>query len=126
MDIQSLLGTNHCLPLSHMAKIYIWIEETNQRVNEFSIVYMMNPNLSIKKSFKEQLKICMKTTFVTMTQQHISKILLKPNTRVLSLVMFYETRQKKSKKNSKVLSCVMYTIISNYFCIDYLGSERKK
>ena len=27
MDIQSLLGTNNCLPLSHMAKSYFWIEE---------------------------------------------------------------------------------------------------
>ena len=26
----------------------------------------------------------------------------------------------------KVLSCVIYTIISNYVCIDYLGSDRKK
>ena len=37
MDIQSLLGTNYHLPLSHMAKSYIWLEETNQRNNEFSI-----------------------------------------------------------------------------------------
>ena len=29
IDIQSLVVTNHCLPLSHMAKSYIWIEETN-------------------------------------------------------------------------------------------------
>ena len=28
MHMQSLLGTNHRLPLSHMAKSYIWIEET--------------------------------------------------------------------------------------------------
>ena len=27
MGVQSLLGTNHRLPLSHMAKSYIWIEE---------------------------------------------------------------------------------------------------
>ena len=27
MDIQSLLGTNHRLPLLHMDKSYIWIEE---------------------------------------------------------------------------------------------------
>ena len=26
MDIQSLLWTNHRLPLSHMAKSYIWLE----------------------------------------------------------------------------------------------------
>ena len=29
MDIQSLLGTNHYLLFSHMAKSYIWIEEKN-------------------------------------------------------------------------------------------------
>ena len=83
MYIQSLLGTNHCLPLAHMAKRYIWLEETNQRINEFSIGYMMNPDLSINKAFKEQVKICMKTTFGTMTQQHISKILSKKNKSVI-------------------------------------------
>ena len=30
------------------------------------------------------------------------------------------------KKKFKVLSCVIYTIIKNYVCIDYLGSEREK
>ena len=102
MHIQSLLGTNHLLPLSHMAKSYIWLEEKNQRINEFSIGYMMNPNLSINKAFKDQVKICIKITFGTMTQQHISKILPKINTRVLALVMFYETSQKHSKKFFKV------------------------
>ena len=33
---------------------------------------------------------------------------------------------KETKKNFKVLSCVIYTITSNYVCIVYLGSERKK
>ena len=124
MDIQSLLGTNHHLPLSHMYKSYIWLEETNLRINELSIGYMMNPNLSINKAFKEKVKIFMKTTFGTMTQQHISKILPKPNTRVLALVMFYETRQKNSNKMFKVLSCVIYTITRNYVYIDYLGYEK--
>ena len=84
----------------------------------------MNPNLIINKAFKEQVKICIKNTFGTMTQQHISKILSKPNTRLLSLVMFYETRQKHSKKMFNVLSCAIYTIIRNYVCIDCLGSEK--
>ena len=35
MHIQSFLRTNHRLPLSHMAKSYIWLEETNERINEF-------------------------------------------------------------------------------------------
>ena len=33
IDIQSLWGDNHRLPLSHMAKSHIWIEEKNQRIN---------------------------------------------------------------------------------------------
>ena len=39
--------------------------------------------------------------------------------------MFYETR-KNTKKSFKVLSCVIYTIINNYVCIDYLACEPKK
>ena len=73
MDVQYLLGTNHRLLLLHMAKSYIWLEETNQRLNEFSIGYMMNPNLSMNKVFREQVKVCIKTTFSTSTMTHISK-----------------------------------------------------
>ena len=94
MDIQYLLGTNHHLPLSHMAKSYIWIEEKNKLIDEFSIGYMMNPNLSINKAFKDQVKLCLKNTFSTSTLSHISKILLKPYTRVLALVIFFENRKK--------------------------------
>ena len=67
---------------------------------------------------------CTKTTFGAITQPHISKILAKNNTRVLALLMFYETR-KNPKKFLKVLSCVIYTIISNCVYIDYLASELK-
>ena len=61
IDIQSLLGTNHRLPLSHMAKSYIWIEGTNQRIHEFYIGYKMNPNLNRHKAFREQVNDCFKT-----------------------------------------------------------------
>ena len=101
MDIQSILGTNHRLPLSYMAKSYIWIEETNQLINELSIGYMMNQNLITNKAFKEQVKICMKTTFGTMTRQHISKILSKTKTRMLALVMFEENEKKTERKCSE-------------------------
>ena len=126
MDIQSLLGANHILPFSHMAKSYIWLEETNKRINEFSIGYMMNLNLIMNKDFREQVKVCMRTTFSTSTMTHISKILLNPNTRVLELVMFFDNGKIYTKKMFRVLSCVIYTIIRYYVCIDYLGSEKKK
>ena len=66
----------------------------------------------------------MKTTFGTITQPHIRTILAKNNTIVLALLMFYETRNNP-KKAFKVLSCVIYKIISTYVCIDYLASESK-
>ena len=62
----------------------------------------------------------MKATFDAITQPHTSK--KNKKTRVLALLMFYGTR-KKHKKVFKVLSCVIYTIIKNYVCIDYLASE---
>ena len=89
------------MPLLHMSKICIWLEETNQRINEFSIGYMMNPNFHKKKAFKDQVKGCLKNTFVPSTNIHIGKILLKPNTRVLALVMFYENREKIQGKCSE-------------------------
>ena len=60
IDIQSLLGNNHCLLLSHMDKSYIRLEETNQCINKFSIGYMMNPNLNMNKVFREQVKVYLK------------------------------------------------------------------
>ena len=53
---------------------------------------------------------------------HIKTILAKKKTRVLALLMFYDTR-KNPKKYFKVLSCVIYTIMINYVCIDYLAYE---
>ena len=61
--MQSLLRTNHCLPLFHMAKTFIWIEETKERINEFLIGYVINLTFNINKSFREQVNKCMKTTF---------------------------------------------------------------
>ena len=78
MEIQSLLVNNHRLPLSHIDKSYIWLEETNKRINELSIGYMMNPNLSINKSFKEKVKIFMKTTLGAITQQPSSRFIAQP------------------------------------------------
>ena len=49
MSMQSLMGAYHRLPLLHMSKSFIWIEETKERIKEFSIGYMINPTLNINK-----------------------------------------------------------------------------
>ena len=108
MEIKSLLETNHSLPLSHMDKGYIWIEETNQRFHEFSIGYTMNPDSNMNKLFREQVKVCMKTTFLKSAMTHINKILLKPNTRMLALVMFFENRKKCKENVQSAELCNLY------------------
>ena len=107
MTMQSLLGTNHCLPLFHMATGFICLEETKERITDFSIGYMINPKLNIKKAFIEQVNKGMNTTFGEITQPHIRSTLEKNKTRVLTLLIFYETR-KNPKKAFRVLSCVIY------------------
>ena len=52
-----MLGNNHLLPLSHMDESYIWPEETDQFINEFSIGYMMNVNIPMNKVFREKEKV---------------------------------------------------------------------
>ena len=115
--MQSLLEDNHLLPLFHMDKSFIWLEEKKERINDFFIGCMINPTLNINKAFIEQVNKCIKTTLGAITQPHIKTILAKNKTRVLALLMFYDTRQNP-KKVFKVWSCIIYTIISNYFCID--------
>ena len=51
----SLLGENHLLPLFHMAKRFIWINETQKCSKEFKIGCMINPGLNVNKSFREQV-----------------------------------------------------------------------
>ena len=45
---------------------------------------------------------------------------------MLALVVFYELGNINPRKMFKVLSCVIYSIIDRYVCIDYLCTEIKK
>ena len=47
------LGDNHRIPLLHMAKPFIWPEETKEFINEFKIGYMINPIFHVNKDFRE-------------------------------------------------------------------------
>ena len=63
----------------------------------------------------------MNTKFGAITQPFIKAILLKKNTRVLEVIMFYDTRAYNIAYI--VLSCVIYTTIRNYVCNDYLACQ---
>ena len=91
--MQSLLGDHHRLPLFNMAKGFICLEETKERIKTFLIGYMINPALNINKAFREQVNKFIKTTFCTITQHHHKTILAKNKRRVLSLIIFSERRK---------------------------------
>ena len=45
---------------------------------------------------------------------------------MLTLVIFNESGKTNPRKMFRVLSCVIYTIIDKYFCIEYLGTDKSK
>ena len=83
MPMLLLLGANNCLPLFHMDKRFIWLNETKQLINEFTIGYMINTDLNVNKDFREKVEKCMYTTFGEITQPFIKATLAKNNTGVL-------------------------------------------
>ena len=125
LSVESVLGANCRIPFIHISKRKNYIEEANERINEFSFAYMFNPTLHTNKVFKEKVKACLSNTFGADTNKHINNILLKLNTRVIALVVHYEHEHLKSRKLLKVLSCVICKIIDRYVCIDYLCTEIK-
>ena len=86
----------------------------------------MNPNLYKNKAFKDRVKAYFKNKLGKDTNSHINTILMKKNTRVIALVIFYESGNINPRKMFKVLSCVIYKIIVRYVCIDCLGTEKKE
>ena len=87
---------------------------------------MCNPNLFRHRVFKEQVKLCLNNTFGADTNKQINVILKRPNTRVIALILNYEHGSYSTIKVFKVLSCVVYTMIDKYVCIDYLFTLNKR
>ena len=74
LSMESVLGENCRIPLIHMSKRKMCIEETNEHIHEFSFASMLNPTLHTKKVFKEQVKACLSNTFGADTNKHINYI----------------------------------------------------
>ena len=125
LSMESVLGANFRISLIHMSKRKMYIEITNEQINEFYFAYMCNPTLYKHKVFKEQVKLCLNNTFGADTNKQINVILKRPNTRVIALILIYEHGSYSTIKIFKVLSCVVYTIIDKYVCIDYLCTINK-
>ena len=77
MPMLLLLGANHRLPLFYMAKCFIWINDTKNCINEFTIGYMINVGLNFTKAFKYQVGKCIITTFDEITKPFIKSTFAK-------------------------------------------------
>ena len=64
------------------------------------------------------MKVFLKTPFSTSTLTHSSKFLLKPDTRVLELVMFFENRKKCKENIHSVELCNIYNYMK--LCLYWL------
>ena len=117
-----VVGVNHSLPIWHMSKIMVHIY-TDKTVYQFFIGYIINPSLHINKMFKIQVENCVGCSFSIKTMQSIKNCLMKKNTSIMAIIFIYETVVISIKKVFRVLSCVVYTLIENYVCIDYLSCQ---
>ena len=86
---------------------------------------MINPYLHIDKMFKTQVEKCLGCSFSIETMQSIKNYLKKKNISVMEIIIIYETVGISIKHLFRVLSCVFYTLIDNYICIDYLLFQSK-
>ena len=78
---------------------------------------MLNPGLNINKAFRKQLEIILALTFDYKTSVPIRTVLIKESTCVLLLLLYHENRNNHT---FKVLSSVVYFMMENYACADYL------
>ena len=120
IPLMPIVGVNHCLRILHLFKILVHIYTTENTINQFSIGYMINPSIHFNKVFKTQVQKCLGCSFSIKTIKTIKKCLMKNNTFIMELIMIYENNGKHKKTVYRVLSCVFYTLIDIYVCIDYL------
>ena len=101
-----------------MCKIIVHCYTTDETINKISISYMINPTIIFKNVLRTQVKKCLSVSFYASTMKNMKYFLMKKNTCVMAPIMFYENIGEI--KIYRVLICVVYSLIYNYACIDYL------
>ena len=76
--------------------------------------------------FREQVEKFLRDPFHKNKMENVRYIMKNKDTRIIALIMFYKSKGKNPIKVYIVLSCVLYYLIDNYVCIDYLSCQIKK
>ena len=56
ISLFSLLEVNHRLTLLHMSKGFVYINKTDEHINQFLFGYTVNPTLYDNKLFRDQVE----------------------------------------------------------------------
>ena len=91
-------------------------------MNQYEIGYMIKPSLNFNNAFITQVGKCLGVYFSIRTMKTIKNCLMNNNTCVMALIMIYEKMDKYQKMHG-VLICIVYTIIGNCVCIEYLSCQ---
>ena len=114
------MGVNNSQPILHIIKIIVHCYTIDEIINNFAIGYMINPPLQFKYSFITQVEKFLSVLFPASTMKTIKDCLMNNNTCVMAIIMIYENNGEIQKQLYRVLSCVVYSLIDYYFCIDFL------
>ena len=117
VPLRYLLSAYHRLLLWHVVNKMIINQKGGGGGYQFQSGYMLNPGSSINKDFKEQVENNLARNFSSAKIASIIILLREENTRVISLLMFYENRKNMM---FKVLGSLVYFIMDNYVCVDRL------
>ena len=118
-----IVGVNHRQPILHTFKIMVLCHNTDETIDQFTISYMINPSLNFNNVFRTQVEKCWSVSLSDSTIKTIKYCLINKNTCVMELIMIYENNGEIPKTFYIVLSFVVYSLIDNYFCIDFLSCQ---
>ena len=85
---------------------------------KFHVGYMTHPSTQKDRTHRYQVIKYFELSFKRVTIKSIKNELTKRNVSVLSLIMSYDNRKPMMYE---VIEELMYHIIDNYICLDYLG-----
>ena len=120
-----ILGVNHRLPILHISKRMVNIYTTGKTISPFAIGCIINTSIDFNNEFRTQVETFLVDYCSMKTMKTIKSILMKKNKFVMALIMIYENNGKIPKQLYRVVSCVVYNVIDNCVCIEYLLCQSK-
>ena len=96
----------------------IWDPVKKEKVHQFHVRYMPHHLMKKHGTHRDNVIKMFQLTIKLVALKHTKNELSKKNVSVLSFIMFYKNRNTFMYK---VIGALIYAIIYEYTCLDYLG-----